>query len=195
MDDFRYDVVWRRIRRDEYAKKLEGKFQFRYDRLAKLVNWGALSWLYAHATASKQAHHLGVEHNAMRFLSAGPPARSRHRASLRTAAHVLHWGHPPLSYQSAEGLLRAAHVKSEIRVVLETIVKEVIDFGSLKCDQPDHDGRCAPAVLEGERPFELYRWLAAWTVKDEWSRLWEAIVDAESAAGREAPKPRSRKRH
>jgi hypothetical protein len=187
MDDFRYDVVWRRIRRDEYAKKLEGRFQFRYDRLAKLVNWGALSWLYTHATASKQAHHLGVEHNAMRFLAANPSTRSRHRPSLRTAAHVLHWGHPPLSYQSAEALLRAAHVQPEIKSVLESVIQEVVDFGSLKCQHEQHEGRCASAILNGERPFELYRWLSAWAVKDDWKRLWEAIVDAENAAGGKEP--------
>ena len=93
-----------------------------------------------------------------------------------------------MSYQSAEALLRAAHVKPEIREVLETVVQEVITFGSLKCDQKDHDGRCASALLNGERPFELYRWLTAWIVKDEWKRLREAVEDAETAAGREAPK-------
>ena len=123
----------------------------------------------------------------MRFLAGDPSARSRHRSSLRTAAHVMHWGHPPLSYQSAEGLLRAAHVDPRIKSVLEKVIKDVVVFGALKCDQPGHEGRCAAAILAGERPFELYRWFAAWLVKDEWGRLWEAVTDAESAAGREPP--------
>ena len=34
-----------------------------------------------------------------------------YRPSLRLAAHVLHWGHVPLSYAESEGLLRAASVR------------------------------------------------------------------------------------
>ena len=185
MDEFRYDFVWRRIRQDEYARKLEGKFRPRFVRLSHLINWGALSWLYTHATASKQEHHLGVEHNAMRFLA--NPSRTRHRPSLRAAAHILHWGHPPLSYQTAEALLRAAHVNPEVNAVLKFIVDEVVAFGSLHCGQPEHEGRCAAAILAGERPFELYRWLSAWILKEEWGRLWEAIVEAEVAAGGKEP--------
>lgn len=188
MDDFRYDPVWRRIRRDEYANKLEGKFPDRFERLAHLVNWGSLSWLHTHATASKQEHHLGVEHNAMRFLDADEQ-RAKHRPALRTAAHIMHWGHPPLSYQSAEALLRAAHVEQDIMDTLVAVVDEVVAFGSLDCRNEDHEGRCAAAMLEGERPFEMYRWLAAWLAKEEWSRLWEAISDAEAAAGKSPPDP------
>jgi hypothetical protein len=174
VDDFRYDQVWRRIRRDEYAKKLEGRFRARFDRLAHLVNWGSLAWIYPHASASKQEHHLGVEHNVMRFLDADD-VRERHRPSLRTAAHVMHWGHPPLSYQGAEALLRAAHVSPEIEALLVSVVDEVVEFGSLDCASHDHRGRCVDALLAGERPFEVYRWLAAWLVNEDWSAVWEAI--------------------
>lgn len=180
MDDFRYDLVWRRIPRDAYAKKLEGRFPNRLERLAELVNWGALSWLHRHATATKQAHHFGVEHNASRFLSA-QAERSRYRPALRAGAHILHWGHPPLSYQSAEALLRAAHIEPAVNQVLEHVVSEVIAFGSLNCADEAHEGRCAKAILSGERPFELYRWFAAWIASENWSRLWSAIKEAESA--------------
>lgn len=186
MDDFRYDLVWRRIHRDAYAKKLEGRFQKRFERLAHLVNWGALSWLHRHAIATKQSHHLGTEHNASRFLSAQVD-RTRHRPALRTAAHILHWGHPPLSYQSAEALLRAAHVEPTVKRVLEQVVSEVITFGSLNCLEDDHEGRCAEAILNGERPFELYRWLSAWIASEEWPRLWSAIQEAESTYGGTLP--------
>lgn len=181
METFRYDPVWRRIRRDEYAKKLEGRFHKRYRRLEKLVNWGALSWLHPHATATKQAHHLGVEHNAMRFLA--HEQRHHHRPSLRAAAHVLHWGHTPLSYQGSEALLRAAHVNASIQHLLDRVLDAVVAFGDLACADEDHDGRCVAAMLAGERPFELYRWLSAWIVTETWPQLWNAIKAAEAASG------------
>lgn len=187
MDDFRFDLVWRRIRRDEYSKKFEGRFPYRVDRLARLVNWGALSWLHPHATASKQAHHFGVEHNATKFLDADDERRRKHGPSFRAAAHILHWGHPPLSYQSAEALLRAAHVSQDINNVLEAVIKQVLDFGSLKCADSDHEGHCARAILDAERPFELYRWLAAWITSEDWARVWDTITTAESAANRNLP--------
>lgn len=186
MDDFRYDPVWRRIPHDEYAKKLEGRFHERFARLEHLVNWGALSWLYPHATATKQAHHLGVEHNAVHFLEADAK-RTKHRPSFRTAAHILHWGHPPLSYQGAEALLRAAHIEPKVKRMLEHVVAEVVSFGSLRCLEDDHEARCAKTILSGEHPFELYRWLAAWIAAENWSRLWSAICEAEAALGAKPP--------
>jgi hypothetical protein len=186
LDDVRFDPVWRRIRRDSYTKKLEGRFPERFIRLEQLVNWGALSWLNRHATATKQAHHLGTEHNAARFLASGE-RRLQHRPSLRAAAHVMHWGHPPLSYQSAEAILRAAHVESKTRETLEAVVNQVVSFGLLECAEEDHPGRCVGMMLDGERPFELYRWFSAWIVSEEWSRLWSAICEAELALGAEAP--------
>jgi hypothetical protein len=186
VDDVRYDPVWRRIRRDHYADKLEGRFGERSRRLEHLANWGALSWIYPHATTTKYAHHLGVEHNASRYLGADD-SRLAHRAAFRTAAHVLHWGHLPLSYQGAEALLRAGHVEPQVQLLLQTIIDEVALFGSLACTEPGHSGRCVEAMVAGERPFELYRWLAAWLVAQDWKRLWQAIRDAESASGGEKP--------
>ena len=182
----RFDPVWRRIRRDSYTKKLEGRFLDRFTRLEHLVNWGSLSWLNPHATATKQAHHLGTEHNASRFLAAGEH-RTQHRPSLRTAAHVLHWGHLPLSYQGAEAILRASHVEEKTRQTLEEVVNQVVSFGQLQCTEDDHPGRCVEMMLGGERPFELYRWFSAWIVAEEWSRLWSAICEAEQALGDDAP--------
>jgi HD superfamily phosphohydrolase len=110
-----YDSIWRRIKSDDYATKLEGQFRDARDRLAALNNWGSLSWLYPHATATKLAHHRGVEHNAQHFLDADVD-REKHRPSFRIASHALHWGHLPLSYAGAEGVLRAVsrrHLKQE----------------------------------------------------------------------------------
>jgi len=176
-----YDAVWRRIKTDPYAKKFEGRFPRRFSRLDRLNNWGVLSWLYPHATATKQAHHLGVERNAGEFLSLAPE-RAKYRPSLRTAAHVMHWGHPPLSYAAAEALLRAAHVNPAIRTLLSNVLSDVVSFGELDCENPDHDGRCAAAIRSAERPFELYRWLAAWLVHHDWTAVWSAIK-----AGHEGP--------
>ncbi len=186
MDDVRFDPVWRRIRRDSYTKKLEGRFLDRFTRLEHLVNWGSLSWLNPHATATKQAHHLGTEHNASRFLAAGE-RRTQHRPSLRAAAHVMHWGHLPLSYQGAEAILRAAHVEEKTRQTLEEVVNQVVSFGQLQCAEDDHPGHCVEMLLAGERPFELYRWFSAWIVSEEWSRLWPAICEAEQALGADTP--------
>lgn len=179
MGEFRYDPVWRRIRQDSFSHKLEGRFPDRFARLDQLVNWGALSWIHPHATATKQAHHLGVEHNAMRFLAHGE--RLDHRPALRAAAHILHWGHPPLSYQGAEALLRGAHAEPKVQRVLQHVVDEVVAFGALDCAQEDHGGRCARALLAGERPFELYRWFSAWIAAENWDRLFQAIRAAEVA--------------
>lgn len=186
MDNVRYDLVWRRIPRDAYADKFEGRFPDRFSRLASVANWGVLSWLYPHATATKQAHHLGVEHNAGRFLTADSD-RLRHRPAFRSAAHILHWGHPPLAYQGAEGLLRAAHVDPRARKLLEKIVDDVVSFAGLSCASAGHAPECAKTSLEGQRFFELYRWLSAWIVSENWSKVWQAILDAENAAGGDPP--------
>ncbi len=106
----RYDSIWRRIKSDDYAAKLEGQFRERRDRLGDLNNWGSLAWLYPHATATKLAHHYGVEHNALHFLDADEKQREKYRPSFRIASHVLHWGHIPLSYAGSEANKRAAHV-------------------------------------------------------------------------------------
>src|SRR5688500_205218 len=112
----RYDPVWRRIKPDSYTAKLEGRFRTQLRRLERLNNWGGLAWLYPHANATKQAHHYGVERNAIQFLAA--EERKRHVAAFRTAAHVLHWGHLPLSYQGEEALLRAAHVDDQAQATV-----------------------------------------------------------------------------
>lgn len=171
----RYDSIWRRIKGDEYASRLEGQFRDSYDRLAELNNWGSLSWLYPHATATKLAHHHGVEHNALHFLDA-EEERERHRPSFRIASHVLHWGHLPLSYAGAEAVVRAIHVDPKARKVIEGIFDEVIDFGHLSCKNPeDHDENCAEAVLNGSEPFELYKWLSAWLLRKRWKKVWAAV--------------------
>src|SRR5581483_5043786 len=137
------------------------------NRLDGLNNWGALGWLYDHATATKQAHHFGVEWNAVKFID-GDETRLKHQVSLRIAAHVAHWGHLPLSYAGEEALVRAAHVDPEVKSLIRTVMDEVISFGKLTCDEDGHD--CAATVREGDRPFDLYRWFSAWLVKQNWSR-------------------------
>lgn len=171
----RYDSIWRRIKSDEYAAKLEGQFRDSYDRLAELNNWGSLAWLYPHATATKLAHHHGVEHNALHFLGA-EEERERHRPSFRIASHALHWGHLPLSYAGAEAVIRAIHVDANARKVIEGIFDDVIDFGHLTCKNPeDHDEDCAEAVLNGSEPFEFYKWLSAWLLRKRWNKVWAAV--------------------
>lgn len=171
----RYDSIWRRIKSDEYAAKLEGQFHDSYDRLSKLNNWGSLGWLYPHATATKLAHHHGVEHNALHFLGADTE-RERHRPSFRIASHVLLWGHLPLSYAGAEAVIRAIHVEEKARKVIESIFDDVVDFGHLGCRDPeDHDEDCVELVLSGAEPFELYKWLSAWLLSRRWKKVWAAV--------------------
>ena len=170
----RYDSIWRRIKGDEYAFKLEGQFREARDRLAHLNNWGSLAWLYPHATATKLAHHRGVEHNALHFLD-GDIEREPYRPSFRIASHALHWGHLPLSYAGAEGVLRAAHVHPPSKRVLESIFQDVIDFGELTCRDEDHIQNCPRMVLSGEEPFELYKWFSAWLVARRWRTIWNAV--------------------
>jgi hypothetical protein len=134
--------------------------------------------LYPHATATKQAHHLGVERNAAEFLAADE-ARKEYRPSLRLAAHVLHWGHVPLSYGGAEAIVRAAHVDAQVAAVLGGVLEEIVAFGSLDCEADDHGSDCLGDVRRGDRPFELYKWLAAWLLAKNWSAAWQAVSDAE----------------
>jgi len=169
----RYDSIWRRIKSDDYAAKLEGQFRESRDRLAELNNWGSLGWLYPHATATKLAHHYGVEHNACHFLNADP-LRHKYRPSFRIASHVLHWGHLPLSYAGLEGILRAAHIDDHAHRVLENVLADVEEFGSLDCDA-EHGNVCSEAILRADRPFELYRWFSAWLVTKRWKRIWSAV--------------------
>jgi hypothetical protein len=42
-------------------------------------------------------------------------------------------------------------------------------------------------MLEGERPFELYRWLSAWIAAEHWGRLWSSICEAEAGLEADAP--------
>lgn len=170
----RFDSIWRRTKADDYAAKLEGQFRDSRERLAELNNWGSLAWLYPHATATKLAHHYGVEHNAQHFLDADP-TRNRYRPSFRIASHVLHWGHVPLSYAGAEGITRASHVDLQVKKVVESVLKEVVNFGSLKCANEEHREQCFAEVLEGDKPFELYKWLSAWLVARRWKRIWKAV--------------------
>jgi hypothetical protein len=172
----RFDPIWRRIKGDAFTSKLEGRFGERRDRLDELNNWGVLSWLYPHASASKLAHHYGLEHNACEYLEGGSGERDKYRDSFRTAAHVLHWGHLPLSYAAEEGLLRAAHVNPAARGLVETILKEVADAAALDCTAKGHD--CITSVRDGDRYYDLYRWISAWLVVSDWKRLWKAIKDA-----------------
>lgn len=170
----RFDPIWRRIKADDFTAKLEGPFRDSRDRLGELNNWGSLSWLYPHATASKLAHHYGIEHNAQHFLD-GDQARERYRVSFRIASHAVLWGHVPLSYAGAEGIARAAHVSPEARKVVEAILKEVVNFGSLTCADQAHRDQCYAEVLNGNRPFELYKWLAAWLVSKRWKKIWKVV--------------------
>ena len=170
----RFDSIWRRTKADDYASKLEGQFRDSRERLAELNNWGSLAWLYPHATATKLAHHYGVEHNAQHFLDADE-TRDRYRPSFRIASHVLHWGHVPLSYAGAEGITRAAHVDAHVKKVVEAVLKEVVAFGSLDCADEEHREQCFVEVLEGDKPFELYKWLSAWLVARRWKRIWKAV--------------------
>jgi hypothetical protein len=170
----RFDSIWRRTKADDYAAKLEGQFRDSRERLAELNNWGSLAWLYPHATATKLAHHYGVEHNAQHFLDADE-TRDRYRPSFRIASHVLHWGHVPLSYAGAEGITRASHVDEHLKKVLESVLREVVAFGSLRCTDDGHREECFSDVLEGDRPFELYKWLSAWLVARRWKRIWKAV--------------------
>src|SRR4051812_25576564 len=176
----RFDPIWRRIKPDSFTEKFEGRFPERRNRLDGLNNWGALSWLHPHAGATKLAHHYGLERNAGQFL-AGDQARDNYRPSFRTAAHVLHWGHVPLSYAGEEALLRAARVDDQVAAVVRKVIDEVVVAGDLQCDDEGHD--CVSASRSGERPFELYRWLSAWIVRKNWSRVWKAIKDAAPGSG------------
>lgn len=171
----RFDPIWRRVKPDSFTTKLEGRFPHRFQRLDKLNNWGSLGWLYDHARATKQAHHYGLERNAMQFLH-GTGEREKYRPSFRPAAHVMHWGHLPLSYAGAEGLLRAAHVDPRVQSVVDKLVDDVIAFGNLSCDASDHE--CAHAIRCGDNAFGLYRWISAWLVSKEWKKLWKAIKEA-----------------
>ncbi len=186
----RYDPVWRRIKPDSFTDKLEGAFPDRLRRLDRLNNWGVLAWLYPHAAASKLTHHYGLERNAMEFLG-GDSERSKYRPSFRTASHVLHWGHLPLSYASEEALLRAAHVDSRTASLLHRVIDEVIAAGDLRCDADDHT--CASAVRSGDHYSDLYRWLSAWIVHREWKRVWKAVRAAadEDTASDEAETKRA----
>jgi hypothetical protein len=170
----RYDSIWRRIKSDAYAEKLEGSFRTSWERLAELNNWGSLAWHYPHATATKLSHHYGVEYNARHFLDADE-SRKKYEASFRIAAHALHWGHLPLSYAGAEGLLRASHVDDGVRKVVDGITADVISAASLDCDGPDHGSDCRHDVLVGDRPFELYKWLSAWLVSRRWKKIWGSV--------------------
>jgi hypothetical protein len=171
----RYDSIWRRIKGDDYAAKLEGQFRDSYERLGELNNWGSLGWLYPHATATKLAHHHGVEHNALHFLGVDEE-RERHRPSFRIASHTLHWGHLPLSYAGAEAVIRAIHVDPKARKVIDGIFQDVVDFGHLTCRNPEgHDEDCAETVLNGTEPFELYKWLSAWLLSKRWKKVWAAV--------------------
>jgi hypothetical protein len=181
--NIRFDPVWRRIKGDAYMAKFEGLFRDRLNRLDGLNNWGSLAWLYNHATASKQAHHFGLEWNAIRYLD-GDNEREKYRASFRTAAHVAHWGHLPMSYAGEEAVLRAAHVEPKIHGILDKVLSEVIAFGFLRCDEDGHE--CAHSIRSGDRPFELYRWLSASLVRRDWSKLWKAIKSASETAPDEA---------
>jgi hypothetical protein len=172
----RFDPVWRRIKGDVFTSKLEGRFGAQRDRLDALSNWGVLSWLYPHASASKLVHHYGLEHNACVYLESGVPDREKYRASFRVAAHVLHWGHLPLSYAAEEAVLRAAHVNPDASRVVAGILKDVSEAGALECTAKGHD--CMTAVAGGDRYFDLYRWMSAWMVVSEWKKLWKAIKDA-----------------
>lgn len=174
-----YDSIWRRIKSDDYATKLEGQFRDARERLEVLNNWGSLGWLYPHATATKLAHHRGVEHNALHFLNADAE-RERYRPSFRIASHVLHWGHLPLSYAGAEGALRAAHIHAPSKKVLEGIFQDVVAFGELTCEA-DHFDDCREDVLIGEEPFELYKWLSAWLVTRRWKKIWKAVKGLSSS--------------
>ena len=174
MERVRYDSIWRRIKSDAYAEKLEGKFRDSWQRLGALNNWGSLAWHYPHATATKLSHHYGVEYNARHFLDADP-ARKKYEASFRIAAHTLHWGHLPLSYAGAEGLLRAAHIDEGVRDVLEGVSQDVVAFSGLECDDPEHGSRCREDVLTGDRPFDLYKWLSAWLVSRRWKKIWASV--------------------
>lgn len=170
----RFDSIWRRTKADAYAAKLEGQFRDSRERLAELNNWGSLAWLYPHATATKLAHHYGVEHNAQHFLDADE-TRERYRPSFRIASHVLHWGHVPLSYAGAEGISRASHVDAHVQKVVESVLREVIAFGELDCASDEHRERCFTEVLNGDKPFELYKWLSAWLVAKRWKSIWKAV--------------------
>jgi hypothetical protein len=179
-DQIRFDSIWRRIKGDDYAAKLEGQFRESRDRLGLLNNWGSLAWLYPHATATKLAHHYGLEHNARHFLD-GDEDRDRYRTSFRIASHVMHWGHLPLSYAGAEGVIRAAHIDEKSAKALEGIFEDVIKFGSLRCADEDHYEDCAGSVLSGEDPFELYKWLSAWLLSRRWKKVWKAVKGLSSS--------------
>ena len=170
-----FDPIWRRIVRDAFHRQIDAKLEGRVTRLEELNNWGALSWAYPHAKASKREHNLGVVRNATAFIAASE-ARRKFEVSLRIAAHALHWGHLPLSYQGAEGLLRAAHVDTRARAALTQVAKEVAEFGGLTCDARSHS--CLDAIRTPSYPFELYRWLSAWIVVDDWKKLWQAAKSA-----------------
>lgn len=187
--NIRFDPVWRRIKSDRYTRQLEGAFPDRFLRLDSLNNWGALAWLYPHATASKQAHHLGGERNAVEFLRLDA-TREKYEASLRVATHVMHWGHPPLSYSGAEAILRAASVRPSVQTMVDDLVDEVVKKGSLSCDTAGHEEQCAPAMKAGDRPFELYRWISAWLVSKSWAQIWRAVKKIPSASGRDSKEVR-----
>jgi hypothetical protein len=87
----------------------------------------------------------------------------------------MHWGHVPLSYAGAEGLLRAAHADPSAMKVIDGVLQEVVDFGQLTCTSDDHFESCLDPVLEGEQPFELYKWLSAWLVSKNWRQIWKAM--------------------
>ena len=89
---------------------------------------------------------------------------------------MLHWGHLPLSYAAEEAVLRAAHVNQDAARLLDAILKQVSDAGELECTAKGHD--CITSVREGDRYYDLYRWLSAWLVASDWKRLWKAIKDA-----------------
>ena len=115
-----------------------------------------------------------MEYNALKFLE-GSQERERYRPSFRVASHALHWGHVPLSYAGAEGIVRAAHIDAKIYETVKDVMDEVITFGALSCATEEHSEKCADTVLQGEHPFELYKWFSAWLVKRRWRRIWGAI--------------------
>lgn len=180
-----YDPIWRRIRKDSYSKQFEGRFWSSLARLEHLNNWGSLSWLYPHATATKLAHHHGVQRNTMEFLNeAYDDERQKYRHAFRIASHTLHWGHLPLSYAGCESLIRASNVSSDCRNVLTGILDLVQSAGNLNCTDPGHSTRCVDSILDGSNRYDLYKWFSAWLVVKRWKQIYR-VAEAVERSGSE----------
>lgn len=56
----------------------------------------------------------------------------------------------------------------------------MVTFGDLDCDDTAHQAACAEKARRGYSFAELYKWLSAWILSENWSTVWNVIRSASS---------------